>query len=257
MEINKPLQDTLRSDTMATYTVPLAHQYIDERGNKLFQFAMFNGVGFAPLLYRNYHRKISANGVQELKRLVRHIQHEIGLILPKALSKMRKGEILNLIEPVILFEKEMKPQPIQRLSIITLNLSFHHEVPEKESRESEEEYAEHLRLYHEALAHFETVTIEAHVKKNDPMEFVEGLLDIMSVDIISAEWLDGFRIALTVETAMSEQELREDIMSTSLEDGCYESGDDNGWTIKTLTGSWEVGLVDYRKNPIHIEEIII
>jgi hypothetical protein len=89
------------------------------------------------------------------------------------------------------------------------------------------------------------------------MEFVEGLLDIMSVDVISAEWLDGFRIALTVETAMSEDELREDIMSTSLEDGCYESGDDNGWTIKTLTGSWEVGLVDYRKNPIHIEQIII
>ena len=240
---------------MATYTVPLAHQYTDEAGHKLFQFAMFNGVGHAPLLYRNYHRKINVNGVPELKRLARHIQHETSLILPKALSKMRKAEILNLIEPVILFEVEMKPQPVKHLSIITLNLSFRREVPEKESRESEKEYAERLRLYHEALAHFQTVSIEAHVKKNDPMEFVEGLLDIMSVDIISAEWLDGFRIALTVDSAMSEQELREDIMSTSLEDGCYESGDDNGWTIKTLTGSWEVGLVDYRKNPIHIEKI--
>jgi hypothetical protein len=242
---------------MATYTVPLAHQYTDQAGHKLFQFAMFNGVGHARLLYRNYYREISVNCAPELKRLARHIQHEVGLILPKALSKMRKGEILNLIEPVILFEKEMKPQPVKHLSIITLNLSFRHEVPEKELRESEEDYAEHLRLYHEALAHFQTVTIEAHVKKNDPMEFVEGLLDIMSVDIISAEWLDGFRIALTVETAMSEQELREDIMSTSLEDGYYESGDDNGWTIKTLTGSWEVGLVDYRKNPIHIEKILM
>ena len=242
---------------MATYTVPLAHQYTDQAGHKLFQFAMFNGVGHARLLYRNYYREISVNCAPELKRLARHIQHEVGLILPKALSKMRKGEILNLIEPVILFEKEMKPQPVKHLSIITLNLSFRHEVPEKELRESEEDYAEHLRLYHEALAHFQTVTIEAHVKKNDPMEFVEGLLDIMSVDIISAEWLDGFRIALTVETAMSEQELREDIMSTSLEDGCYESSDDNGWTIKTLTGSWEVGLVDYRKNPIHIEKILM
>ena len=243
---------------MATYIIPIAHQYTDEAGHKLFQFSMFNGVGHAPLLYRNYHRDISMNCIPELKRLVRHIQHEVGLILPKALSKMRKGEILDIIYPVILFEVEPpEPQPIHRLSIITLNLSFRHEVPEKDRWESDDTYAEHLRLYHEALAHFQTVSIEAHVKRNDPMEFVEGLLDIMNADIISAQWLDGFRIALTVDSAMSEDDLREELLSTSLEDGYYESGDDNGWTIKTLTGSWEVGLVDYRRNPIEIEEIII
>ena len=56
---------------------------------------------------------------------------------------------------------------------------------------------------------------------------------------------------------MTADELRDNLQDNSLEDGEYESGDDNGWTIKTLTGNWEVGLVDYRRNRIEVEQIIM
>ena len=105
--------------------------------------------------------------------------------------------------------------------------------------------------------YLETQSIEAHVKRNDPKEYVKYLLDDTRSEVVSAEWLDGFCVSFTVDSLLTADELREQLESMSLEDTEYESGDDNGWTIKTLTGDWEFGLVDYRRNPIEIEEILM
>jgi len=244
------------TDTMATLTIPLADQYT-VGGIQYFQFATVKGD--VRTVRRDCHRNIDSNVVVVLKPLVRHIAKETGAILPKAISKMLKHELKTFCAEHLAFEVETPPpQPVRRLYNITLNLSYRHgDEPEQDSWQSDEKYAEHLRLFHEMEAYLETHPIEAHVKANDPKEYVEYLTDNTRSEVISAEWLDGFRISFTVDTTMTADELRDNLQDNSLEDGEYESGDDNGWTIKTLTGNWEIGLVDYRRNPIEIEEIIM
>lgn len=243
---------------MATLTIPLADQYTIG-GQEYFQFAQYNGEGHQRLLRRDVKREIGSNLVAMLKPLARHVQVETGAILPKALSKMRKQELVNFCTENIVFEQPAPPpQPVPRLYIVTLNLSYHQNPePEQEPWEKPAKYAEHLRLFHEMEAHLEAHAIEEHVKRNDPKEYVENLVDGTRSEVVTAEWLDDFRISFTVETMLTPEELREDLQTNSLEDGEYESGDDNGWTIKTLTGNWEVGLVDYRRNRIEVEQIIM
>ena len=252
------------TDTMATLTIPLADQYTDAVGRRLFRFAQFNGLDIhgrehMRMVRENYHREVDSNTVVMLKPLARHIQYETGAILPKALGKMLKHELKTFCAEHLAFEVEAPPpQPLRHLYNITLNLSYRHgDEPEQDSWQTDEQYAEHLRLFHEMETYLETHPIEAHVKANDPREYVESLADSAHTETISATWLDGFRICITVETRLTPDRLREDLYAVSLEDGEYESGGDNGWTIKTLTGDWEVGLVDYRNNPIEIEEIIM
>jgi len=249
---------------MATLIIPLADQYMDGAGHPLFRFAQFTGLTVygkehTRMVRENYHREVDSNTVVMLKPLVRHIQHETGAILPKSLGKMHKHELITFCTEHLAFEAEAPPpQLVRRLYTITLNLSYRHEEePEKETWETDEQHAEHLRLFHEMGAYLETHSIEAHVKRNDPKEYVKYLLDGTRSEVISEEWLDGFRVSFTVDSLLTADELREQLESMSLEDTEYESGDDNGWTIKTLTGNWEVGLVDYRRNPIEIEEIIM
>ena len=252
------------SDTMATLTIPLVDQYTDAVGRRLFRFAQFNGLNVygrdhVRMIRENYHRDIDLNTVVMLKPLARHIQHETGAILPKALSKMLKHELKTFCAEHLAFEVEAPPpQPLRHRYTVTLNLSYRQgDEPEQASWQSDEKYAEHLRLFHEMKEYLKTHPIEAHVKANDPEEYVECLADSAHTDSISAEWLDGFRICLTVESTLTPDKLREDLYAVSLEDGEYECCGDNGWTIKTLTGDWEIGLVDYRSNPIEIEEIIM
>jgi hypothetical protein len=249
---------------MATLTIPLADQYTDAVGRRLFRFAQFNGLNVygrdhVRMVRENYHRDIDLNTVVMLKPLARHIQYETGAILPKALSKMLKHELKTFCAEHLAFEVEAPPpQPIRHRYTVTLNLSFSQgDDPEQGSWQSDAQYDEHLRLYHEMEEYLETHPIEAHVKRNDPTEYVEFLADSAHTDSISAEWLDGFRICLTVESILTPDQLREDLYAVSLEDGNYECCGDNGWTIKTLTGYWEIGLVDYRRNLIDIEEIIM
>ena len=241
---------------MATLTIPLADQYT-VGGQEYFQFAPYNGEGHQRLVRRDYKREIGSNLRAILKPLARHVQVETGAILPKALSKMRKQELIDFCTENIVFEQPAPPpQPVPRLYIVTLNLSYHQNpAPEQEPWEKPAKYAEHLRLFHEMEAHLEAHAIEEHVKRNDPKEYVENLVDGTRSEVVTAEWLDDFRISFTVETMLTPEELREDLQTNSLEDGEYESGDDNGWTIKTLTGNWEVGLVDYRRNRIEVEQI--
>ena len=247
---------TPSTDTMATLIIPLADQYT-VGDIQYFQFSTVKGD--VRTVRRDCHRNIDLNPVVVLKPLVRCIANETGAILPKALSKMLKHELKTFCAEHLTFEVEAPPpQPVRHLYIVTLNLSYRHgEEPEQEPWQKPAKYAEHLRLFHEMETYLETHPIEMHVKRNDPKEYVEYLTDNTRSEVISAEWLEGFRISFTVDTTMTADELRDDLQNNSLEDGEYESGDDNGWTIKTLTGNWEVGLVDYRRNPIEIEEIIM
>ena len=246
---------------MATLTIPLADQYT-VGGRRLFRFAQFNGLDVygkehVRILRENYHREIDSNNVVMLKPLVRHIVNETAAILPKGVSTMRKHELVAFCAEHIAFETEAPPpQPVKHLYTVTLNLSYYqHDEPEQESWESDEKYAEHLHLFNQMEEYLNTHAIEEHVKKNEPKEYIEYLMT--DAEVISAEWLDGFRVSFTVETMLTADEVRNDLQTNSLEDGDYESGCDNGWTIKTLTGNWEIGLVDYRRNRIEIEEIIM
>jgi hypothetical protein len=100
--------------------------------------------------------------------------------------------------------------------------------------------------------------IEAHVKKNNPMDFVEGLVPN---EVVSAEWLDGFRISFITKTDptsthyQTAAEIKDWIEHSSLEDAEYESSGDNGWRIPTLKDIMEYGLTDYRDNPVIVEEV--
>ena len=100
--------------------------------------------------------------------------------------------------------------------------------------------------------------IEAHVKKNDPMDFVEGL---GPTEVVSAEWLSGFRISFITKTDptsthyQTAAEIKDWIEHSSLEDAEYESSGDNGWRIPTLKDIMEYGLTDYRDNPVIVEEV--
>ena len=116
---------------MATLTIPLADQYTIG-GQEYFQFAQYNGEGHQRLLRRDVKREIGSNLVAMLKPLARHVQVETGAILPKALSKMRKQELVNFCTENIVFEQPAPPpQPVPRLYIVTLNLSYH-QNPEPE-----------------------------------------------------------------------------------------------------------------------------
>jgi len=241
---------------MATLIIPLADQYT-VGGTQYFQFSTVKGD--VRTVRRDCHRNIDLNPVVVLKPLVRHIANETGAILPKALSKMLKHELKTFCAEHLAFEVEAPPpQPVRHLYIVTLNLSYHQNPePEQEPWEKPAKYAEHLRLFQQMEEYLDTHAIEEHVKRNDPKEYVENLVTPSRSEVVTAEWLDDFRISFTVETMLTPEKLRKDLQNNSLEDGEYESGDDNGWTIKTLTGNWEVGLVDYRRNRIEVEQIIM
>ncbi len=98
--------------------------------------------------------------------------------------------------------------------------------------------------------------IMRHVKSNDAFGFVES---ITLGEVLSAKWLDGFKIALIVkyenQPNMTVDEVKDDLERTSLEDGEYESSGDNGWKVTTLKDIMEYGLTAYRDNPIVVEEV--
>jgi hypothetical protein len=94
--------------------------------------------------------------------------------------------------------------------------------------------------------------LEDRIKKIDPMEYVEYLFSDSKV--LDARWTKGkFGIMIMVQSNSSKKDLKYDLIETSLEDGEYSSRDDNGWTIKAPNGD-EIGLVDYRRNAITIED---
>jgi hypothetical protein len=154
-------------------------------------------------------------------------------------------------------------KPKEKLYKVTLTLSFtkEHEDPEELEKgeheyESNEEFCKRFQEYKKTEeAYGTTEKIEKHVKQMDAREFVEYM---PPGDVLSAKWLDGFRIAFIFkpeEPNMDIKEVKKWLETFSLEDGEYESSGDNGWTVKTIHEKYEYGLTDYRDSPILVEEV--
>jgi hypothetical protein len=161
--------------------------------------------------------------------------------------------------------KVRKPEPPkEKLYKVTLTFSFDFSYgsaeeleKDEDGDESNEEFCKRYQEYKKTDEVYGTdKKIQEHVKKNDAFEFIEYL---PPGDVKSAKWLDGFRIAFVFKPESPEYESVEKIKSWldgfSLEDGEYESGGDNGWTVKTINEKYEYGLTDYRRNPILVEEV--
>ncbi len=145
---------------------------------------------------------------------------------------------------------------------LTLNFTHHHSSSDEleiEDRswfqETKEDFEARVKDYEATDAHFNSYEkIVAHVKSNDPFEFIES---IPEHEIISAEWdPKDFKISFIIrvdDPAETVENIRSWIEMQSLEDGEYEACCDNGWTVKTLGETMEYGLTDYRDNPILIE----
>lgn len=114
--------------------------------------------------------------------------------------------------------------------------------------------------------YYEKHDIEGYIMNFDAMEMVEYLFDDGYFDVLSAEWDDWgkFAIYVVVQTEEKKEKLSDWLKNHSLEDGEYEGMDDNGWILFTRDPKnelddgrerWEYGFTDYRKNPIHIEEM--
>lgn len=150
---------------------------------------------------------------------------------------------------------------------VTLNFSF-----ERHHSDDEEEYEStrtSKRKQKDAFAltdnYYEEHDVVQYIKQHDAREFVEFILS--DGEILWAHWDHHlFAIHMMIETQQTAEELREDLQTTSLEDGEYESCGETGWVLFTRgdkgevfdgtmpSDAWEYGLTDYRENPILIEE---
>ena len=162
--------------------------------------------------------------------------------------------------------EEVKPK--EKLYKVTLTLGFkkHHDDPEDFEKgdegaygrnETNEEFCERFQGFKMTEKEYGTdEKIQEYVKEVDAMEFVEFL---PPGKVLSAKWLDGFRITfvfrLDSPQYKSIEEIKDYLKYFSLEDGEYGSSGDNGWTIKTVNGKYEYGLTDYRRKPILVEEV--
>jgi hypothetical protein len=155
--------------------------------------------------------------------------------------------------------------PKEKLYKVTLTFSFVQKYDSSDDlekdeyglRETNKEFCERIKDWNETEKEYGTdEKIQAHVKSFDAKEFVEYL---PPGEVRSAKWLDGFSIAFIFKpespTYQSVSEIKDWLETFSLEDGEYESGGDNGWTVKTLKETMEYGLTDYRDNPIVVEEV--
>lgn len=157
--------------------------------------------------------------------------------------------------------------PKEKLYKVTLTLSFRQPYATSDDLEKEDNYykegetnnnfCKRVQDWNETNKVYGTdEKIQRYVKSFNAKEFVEYL---PPGEVLSAKWLDGFRITFVMKPESAEYTSVENIKSWlstySLEDGEYESGGDNGWTVKTLKGTMEYGLTDYRDDPIEIEEV--
>ncbi len=132
-----------------------------------------------------------------------------------------------------------------------------------EEGEEKEQYEAFQRTY----AYFKKHSVEAHVKENDALSFVESVL--CDGEVVAAEWdKKKFAIHMIVNTDQSKEELIRDLEMTSLEDSEYEACGDTGWIVMTrgpkgeqfgppwdTKNFWVYGLTDYRDNEIEVQEI--
>jgi hypothetical protein len=116
--------------------------------------------------------------------------------------------------------------------------------------------------------YYEKHNIVDSIKKNSAMDMVEYIL--CEGEVKSAKWdAANFAIHMVVETDQTAEDLCEELQMNSLEDGEYEACGESGWILFTrdeegnvfqggmgMSDVWEYALVDYRDNPIEIEEVV-
>ena len=159
---------------------------------------------------------------------------------------------------------------------VTINLSFE---PHGCEVEDELEYEENEKDMRSTLSPEDRAQLEAfqrtdqyyakhsvieHIKSNDAFDMVQNI--ICDGEVLSARWdTKKFAIHMVLNTNQNEEELLEDLQSTSLEDGEYEACGDTGWIVFTRgpndevfdgwksKGFWCYGFTDYRENPIEVK----
>lgn len=149
---------------------------------------------------------------------------------------------------------------------VTLNFSFdrHYSDDETEYESSRTSQRKQRAAFQRTDKFYEDHDLIAYIKSNDAMEMVA--YSCCEAEVLSAEWdQTDFAIHMVVQTTQTADELRDDLLMNSLEDGEYEACGETGWILFTRDeegnayqggeGSddvWEYGLVDYRENPITI-----
>jgi hypothetical protein len=143
---------------------------------------------------------------------------------------------------------------------VTLNMSFECINP-YDIEKGQEEAIERTDDY------YAKNNITDYIKTFDAFGLVEYVC--CEGEVLSAEWdKEKFQIHMVVDADGTADELVEELEMNSLEDGEYEACGETGWLIFTrgpngevYDGDWEkkdfwaYGLMDYRWNPIVVEEI--
>ena len=82
------------------------------------------------------------------------------------------------------------------------------------------------------LDHLKKETVEAHVKKQPPMKFVQYIPDLITNSIISAKWIPNkFAVQFTVKSSQTINELKKWIGG---HENLLHIGDsDSGWIVAT------------------------
>jgi hypothetical protein len=153
---------------------------------------------------------------------------------------------------------------------VTITMSFEPHYWDDEFSTYEESRAEtkaKKAAFERTDAYFAEHNVIDYIKRNSAMEAVEYIF--CNSEVKSAKWdPETFQIHMVVESDETVDSLREDLTMNSLEDGEYEGCGDSAWMVFTrgpngeplgppwdMKDVWEYGLVDYRNNPIVIEEV--
>ncbi len=130
---------------------------------------------------------------------------------------------------------------------ITLQLFFKKTDPEEVLILEEDREEEIRKQMIEDFAEIDRTDFvhEAHLKKYDINEFIEGVYYDYG-KIISARWLEDLKIEFIYEfyEPTTLEQVHKDLLTNSLEDGAYEGN--SGWIVFTER-KYEYGLYDYRR----------
>jgi hypothetical protein len=126
---------------------------------------------------------------------------------------------------------------------VSLKLYFDEKSPEDCVDDNPEEEDQIYKSFDET----DEFVMEDHLKSIDLYDFVAYLCYLGDVETNSVKLLSNNIISFVVESNkedITDEEIFDSFLTTSLEDGEYEGED--GWVIKTKDGKYEYGLIDFR-----------
>lgn len=137
---------------------------------------------------------------------------------------------------------------------ITLKFFFN----EKDSDDSED-YDEDQEDIKQKSFDETNFDLKSHLSKFEASAIAEDFSSFDFEPIIeTAKWLPNNKLQFMIESYeedVTEENILNDLLYDSLEDGPYE-GEDNGWVVMTNDGKYEYGLLDYRrKDCINVKKI--